>query len=135
MDIRRAGSAPTNRANPDYFTGTVWMDPIIEAPEPARISALRVTFEPGARTAWHTHPLGQTLHVISGLGRIQRDGEPVREIRPGDTVWIPPLVRHWHGAAPGTSMVHIAMQERLDGISANWQEKVSDEDYLGAPQD
>lgn len=135
MDIRRAGSAPTNRPNPDYFTGTVWMDPIIEAPEPARISALRVAFEPGARTAWHTHPLGQTLHVISGVGRIQRDGEPVREIRPGDTVWIPPLVRHWHGAAPGTGMVHIAMQERLDGISANWQEKVSDEDYLGAPQD
>jgi len=135
MHIYRAGTRPTKPANPDYFTGTVWMDPIVDAPAPARLSALRVSFEPGARTAWHTHPLGQTLHVVSGVGRLQKDGEPVREIRPGDTVWIEPHVRHWHGAAPETGMVHIAMQECLDGSAADWLEKVSDADYSAAPQD
>lgn len=134
MNIQRAGSLPTKRANPDYFTGTVWQDTIIEAPEPARVAALRVAFEPGARTAWHTHPLGQTLHVLSGVGRVQCEGEKVQEIRPGDTIWIPPHTRHWHGAAPDTAMVHLAMQERENGIPAHWQEKVSDADYLQDPE-
>lgn len=134
MEIHRAGSKPTKPANPDYFTGTVWMDTIVDAPDPARLSALRVSFEPGARTAWHTHPLGQTLHVLFGVGRIQKDGEQVQEIRPGDTVWIPPHVRHWHGAAPDTGMVHLAMQETLDGSAADWLEQVSDADYNAAPK-
>lgn len=133
MTIHRAGTRPTRRGNPEYFTGTVWQDPIIEAPEPARVAMLRVAFEPGSRTAWHTHPYGQTLHVVDGVGRFQIDGEPVQEIRPGDTIWIPPETRHWHGAAPETSMVHFAVQERLDGVPANWQEKVSDEDYNKSP--
>lgn len=135
MDIRRAGSVPTRRGNPDYFTGTVWQDPIVETPDPAILGAVRVSFEPGARTAWHTHPLGQTLHVVAGVGRVQREGEPVREIRPGDTVWIPPDVRHWHGAAPETGMVHIAMHERHDGVHVTWMEHVSDADYNGTPQE
>src|SRR3954454_3598004 len=97
MDITKAGSAPTRRGNADWFSGTVWQDPIIEAPAPARIKAVRVTFEPGARTSWHTHPLGQTLHIVSGIGRVQTLGGPVREIRPGDTVFIPPNEKHWHG--------------------------------------
>ena len=113
MDIRVAGSIVTRRAPADAFTGTVWHDPIIDAPAPARVRAARVSFEPGARTAWHTHPLGQTLHVLSGVGRIQTWGGPVREIRPGDTVWIPPGEKHWHGASPDTGMVHLAMQEAL----------------------
>jgi len=134
MDIFKAGARPTKRGNPDYFTGTVWQDAILDAPEPARISALRVAFEPGARTAWHTHPLGQTLHVVCGVGRVQCDGEAVREIRPGDTVWIPPHIRHWHGAAPDTAMTHMAMQERLDGAAVAWQEPVTEEDYHRAPE-
>ena len=120
MDIHLAGSRPTTRrASSDYFTGTVWQDPIITPPAPARVCPARVAFEPGARTAWHTHPLGQTLYVISGVGRVQTKGGPVREIRPGDTVWIPPGEKHWHGASPNNGMVHIAMQESLDGDSCD----------------
>src|SRR5881396_2081104 len=107
-ETRVSGSVPTRRGPADSFTGTVWQDPIIDAPAPARIRATRVSFEPRARTAWHTHPLGQTLHVLSGVGRVQAWGGPVREIRPGDTVWIPPGEKHWHGAGPSTGMVHIA---------------------------
>jgi quercetin dioxygenase-like cupin family protein len=129
MDIRPAGTIPTRPVNPDYFTGTVWQDAIIEAPEPARVRALRVSFEPGARTNWHTHPLGQTLHVLSGVGRVQSWGGPLREIRPGDTVWIPPGEKHWHGAAPGIGMVHLAIQEALNGKHAEWLEPVTDEVY------
>ena len=133
MDIRTAGSTPTRRGNADWFTGTVWQDPIVEAPEPARIRAVRVAFEPGARTAWHTHPLGQTLHVVAGVGRVQAMGGPVRAIRPGDTVWIPPGEKHWHGAAPDTGMVHLAFQEALNGVHVEWLEQVSDADYAVTP--
>ena len=129
MDISRSGSKPTRRAPADSFTGTVWQDPIVEAPAPARIRAGRVSFEPGARTAWHTHPLGQTLHVISGAGRVQTWGGPIQEIHAGDTVWIPPGEKHWHGAGPATGMVHIAMQEALDGTHVTWLEHVTDEQY------
>jgi quercetin dioxygenase-like cupin family protein len=133
MEIHTAGSRPTRRAPSDYFTGTVWQDPIIAAPAPARLNATRVTFEPGARTAWHSHPLGQTLYVVSGVGRVQSKGGPVREIRPGDIVWIPPYEIHWHGASPTSGMSHIAMQEGLDGSYAEWMDKVSDGDYGVAP--
>jgi quercetin dioxygenase-like cupin family protein len=133
MDIHRAGSRPTNRANADWFTGTVWQDPIVDTPAPARVRAARVAFEPGARTAWHTHPLGQTLHVVSGVGRIQKLGEPVREIRAGDTVWIAPGEKHWHGASPTNAMVHIAIHEALDGVHVKWMEYVSAADYAVAP--
>lgn len=129
MKIMTAGSRPTKKAASDYFTGTVWQDPIIEAPEPARLRAIHVAFEPGARTAWHTHPLGQTLHVVAGLGLVCTRGGSPRRIRPGDTVWIPPGEEHWHGAAPETGMTHLAMQEAQDGASAVWLEHVSDEDY------
>lgn len=134
MDIYTVGSLPTKQAAADAFTGTVWHDPIIAAPPPARIRANRVTFEPGARTAWHTHPLGQTLHVVSGVGRVQTWGGPVKEIRPGDTIWIPPGEKHWHGAAPRSGMVHIAMQEALDGDHVIWMEHVTDEQYGVAPE-
>ena len=120
---------PSRRAPADYFTGTVWQDPVIEAADPARLNAVRVSFEPGARTAWHTHPLGQTLFVLSGCGRVQSEGGPVREIRPGDVVWIPPGEKHWHGASPTTAMVHLAMQERQNGSSATWLEHVTDAQY------
>lgn len=130
MDIYKAGSRPSKQASADWFTGTVWQDVIISAPEPARLNALRVTFEPGARTAWHTHPLGQTLHVTSGSGLIGRRGEAPRQITAGDTIWIPPGVEHWHGAGPDTGMVHIAMQEMENQSAATWLEHVSDEDYL-----
>ncbi len=130
MKIFTAGSRPTNRAPAEYFTGTVWQDPIVATEAPARVAAARVSFEPGARTAWHTHPLGQTLYVVSGVGRVQTLGEPVREIRAGDTVWISPGEKHWHGAAPTTGMVHIAMHESLDGSVATWLEHVTDDDYL-----
>jgi quercetin dioxygenase-like cupin family protein len=132
MEIIAAGR-PSKRAPESYFTGVVWQDPIVEAPDPARVNAIRVSFEPGARTNWHTHPYGQTLHVLSGLGRVQSRGGPVREIRPGDTVWIPPGEEHWHGASPEAAMVHLAIQERKDGRPADWLEPVSDEDYLSAP--
>jgi quercetin dioxygenase-like cupin family protein len=129
MDIHLAGSRPTRRAPNDYFTGTVWQDPIIATEAPARIVSTRVSFEPGARTAWHTHPLGQTLYVISGVGRVQTKGGPVREIRPGDVVWIPPGEKHWHGASPANGMTHVAMQESLDGNYVTWMEHVTDAEY------
>ena len=131
MDIKEAGSIASRRAPEAWFTGTVWQDPIIEAPAPARLQAVKVHFEPGARTAWHTHPLGQTLHVVSGTGLIQLWGQPIREIRTGDTVWIAPGEKHWHGAGPNTFMTHLAMQEMVDGKSAEWMEKVSDAQYSG----
>lgn len=133
MEILRAEARPTRRAAAAYFTGTVWQDPVIDAPAPARVMAVRVAFEPGARTNWHTHPLGQTLLVLSGVGRVQVADGPVRAIRPGDTVWIPPGVKHWHGAAPEIAMVHLAIQEREDGRAADWLEPVSEADYLAPP--
>jgi quercetin dioxygenase-like cupin family protein len=129
MELRPAGSTPSRRMSADWFTGTVWQDPIIEAPEPARLRAARVTFEAGARTAWHTHPLGQTLYVVAGVGRAQTWGGPVREIHAGDVVWFPPGEKHWHGAAPSTAMVHVAMQEALDGKHVEWMEQVTQEQY------
>jgi quercetin dioxygenase-like cupin family protein len=131
MDIVTAGSAATRRMSADWVTGTAWNDAVVEAPAPARIRAARVSFEPGARTAWHTHPLGQTLHVLSGVGRAQTWGGPIREIKPGDTVWIPPGEKHWHGAAATTGMVHLAMQEALDGKAVEWLEHVTDAQYEG----
>lgn len=133
MQIFGAGRRPSARANPDYFTGTVWQDPIISAESPARLHALTVHFEPGARTAWHTHPLGQTLHVTQGAGLVCTRGQPPQVIRAGDTVWIPAGVEHWHGAGPNTMMTHIAMQEMLDGNAADWLELVSDADYAIPP--
>ncbi len=130
IDLYPAGSRPSRKAPAQWFTGEVWMDPIITAPAPARINALRVSFAPGARTAWHTHPLGQTLNIISGLGLVGLRNEAPREMRPGDTIWIPPGVEHWHGAAPETAMVHLALQEEQDGSAAAWLEHVSDADYL-----
>ena len=132
MNIHLAGSRPTRLAPKEYFTGTVWQDPIIAAEAPARIVSTRVSFEPGARTAWHSHPLGQTLYVISGVGRVQSQGGPIREIRPGDVVWIPPGEKHWHGAGPTTVMMHVAMQEALDGKHVEWLEPVTDEQYTAA---
>src|SRR6202158_4564971 len=129
MDIHLAGSRPTRRAPKEYFTGTVLQDPIIAAEAPARIVANRVAFEPGARTNWHSHPLGQTLYVITGVGRVQTKGEPVREIRPGDVVWIPPGEKHWHGGSPTNGMTHIAMQESLDGNYSTWMEPVTAAEY------
>ena len=129
MDIKRSGSQPSGKGPAEYFTGTVRIDPLIQADAPARIFAANVTFEPGARTAWHTHPLGQTLIVTAGCGLVQRWGGPTEEIRPGDVVWFPPGEKHWHGAAPATAMTHIAIVEVLDGKSAEWMEKVSDEQY------
>ena len=133
MDIHKFGARPRTQAPAEYFTGDVWQDPVITAPEPARLRALIVTFSAGARTAWHTHPLGQTLHVMSGEGRIALRGQPPRVISAGDTVWIPPHEEHWHGAAPDSEMVHMAMQEALDGTAADWLEQVSDADYAIAP--
>jgi len=132
MDIRASGTVPTRRQPKESFTGVVWKAQIIEAPAPARIRAGRVSFEPGARTAWHTHPLGQTLHVVYGVGRVQAKGGPIREIRAGDTVWIPPGEKHWHGAGPNTRMVQIAMQEALDGKHVEWMEQVSQDQYTAA---
>jgi quercetin dioxygenase-like cupin family protein len=129
MQIIKSGSRPTRKASSEYFTGNVWQDPIIEADEPARVRALRVSFEPGARTAWHTHPLGQTLHVISGVGLMGLRNEAPQLIKAGDTVWIPPDEEHWHGASATNSMTHIAIQEALDGSVADWLDKVSDDEY------
>ncbi|WP_086994040.1 (R)-mandelonitrile lyase [Rhizobium sullae] len=131
MDIKRAGSRPSAKASADYFAGTVRLDPLIEAPDPARVRVVHVTFEPGARTAWHTHPLGQTLIVTSGKGLVQSWGDEIREIRPGDTVWFAPGEKHWHGATLETAMTHIAIQESLNGNVADWMEQVSDEQYAG----
>jgi len=131
MKIVACGSTPSAAGPESYFTGRVRIDPIIDTQAPARLRAASVSFEPGARTAWHTHPLGQTLHVVSGAGRVQVWGGPIREIRAGDTVWFEPGEKHWHGAGPKTAMTHIAMQEALDGSPVDWLEKVSDEQYGG----
>jgi quercetin dioxygenase-like cupin family protein len=131
MDIKRSGSRPSGKGPTEYFTGAVRIDPLFEAPEPARAVGASVTFEPGARTAWHTHPLGQTLIVTAGYGHAQRWGGPIEDIRPGDVVWFPPGEKHWHGATAATAMTHIAIQERLDGKTVDWMEKVSDEQYRG----
>lgn len=132
MDIKRTGSQPSGPGPADWFTGTVRIDPLFSAPAPARMACASVTFEPGARTAWHTHPLGQTLLVTAGLGLAQREGGPVEEIRPGDVVWFEPGERHWHGASPTTAMTHTAIQERLDGTAVTWLEHVTDEQYRSA---
>src|SRR4030088_2755422 len=129
MIVKRAGSQASQEGPADFFTGTVRIDPLNTAPEPARMSCASVTFEPGARTAWHTHPLGQTLIVTAGRGWAQRSGGPIEEIRPGDVIWFPPGEKHWHGATPTTAMTHIAIQEKLDGKTVDWMEKVSDEQY------
>jgi quercetin dioxygenase-like cupin family protein len=131
MEIKRSGSQPSGKGPDDYFTGTVRVDPLFKVPDPARVAGASVTFEPGARTAWHTHPLGQTLIVQSGLGRAQCEGGPIEEIRPGDVIWFPPGEKHWHGAAPTTAMTHLAIQEALDGKTVDWMEKVSDAQYGG----
>ncbi|MHC8492902.1 (R)-mandelonitrile lyase [Thalassospira sp. SM2505] len=131
MDIKRAGSQASTTGSPEYFTGRVRIDPIISAADPARVAAANVTFEPGARTTWHTHPLGQTIIVTAGVGRAQRQGGPVEEIRPGDIVWFEPGEKHWHGAGPETAMTHIAIQEKLNGSPVDWLEPVTDADYLG----
>jgi len=133
MDIHPAGARPTRRANPDWFTGEVWQDPVIEAPAPARVRALVVHFAPGGRTNWHTHPLGQTLLVTAGVGRVQLKGGPVRRIAAGDTVWIAPGEEHWHGAAPDCAMTHLAIQEALDGSNVTWLQPVTDADYAAPP--
>jgi quercetin dioxygenase-like cupin family protein len=129
MEIKRAGTQASTRGPSEWFTGTVRIDPLHTAPDPARVQCACVTFEPGARTAWHTHPLGQTLVVISGCGRARRWDGPIEEIRPGDVVWFAPGEKHWHGAAPTTAVTHIAIQERLDGRAVDWLEHVSDEQY------
>ena len=129
MDIKRNGARTSNKGPADYFTGAVKIEPLVEAPDPARVRAASVTFEPGARTAWHTHPLGQTLIVAAGLGWAQTDGGPVEEIRPGDVVWFAPGEKHWHGATATTGMTHIAIQESLDGKAVDWLEPVSDAQY------
>ena len=129
MDIKRGGSQPSGKGPAEYFTGTVRVDPLFQANDPTRTLGASVTFEPGARTAWHTHPLGQTLIVTAGCGLVQRRGGPLEEIRPGDVVWIPPGEQHWHGATATTAMTHIAIQEQLDGKVVEWMEKVSDEQY------
>jgi quercetin dioxygenase-like cupin family protein len=132
MEIKRAGSQVSTKASPDYFTGTVRIDPLFEAAEPARVRGASVTFEPGARTVWHTHPLGQTLIVIAGVGRAQRWDGPIEEIRPGDVVWFGPGEKHWHGATPTTALTHIAIQEALNGKPVDWLERVTEEQYQGS---
>jgi len=129
MEIRRIGSQASAKGPSDWFTGTVRIDPLFDRSEPARVSGASVTFEPGARTAWHTHPLGQTLIVTAGCGWAQRDGGPVEEIRPGDVIWFSPGEKHWHGATSTTAMTHIAVHEKLNGKAVDWMEKVSDEQY------
>ena len=129
MQITRSGSQPSGKGPAEYFTGVVRVDPLFQAPNPARVSGASVTFEPGARTAWHTHPLGQTLIVIAGSGRVQREGGSIEEIHPGDVIWFPPGEKHWHGASPSTAMTHIAIQEQLNGKAVDWLQKVSDEQY------
>ncbi|OWU83477.1 cupin [Oceanicola sp. 22II-s10i] len=131
MKIVRSGTMPSNPGPGDYFTGTVRIDPLFQAEAPGRTSGAQVTFEPGARTAWHTHPAGQTLIVTFGRGRVQREGGPIEEISQGDVVWFPAGEKHWHGASPETAMSHIAIQESIDGTAVTWMEKVSDTDYGG----
>jgi len=132
MEIKRCGTQPSGKGSAEYFTGTVRIDPLFQANAPARAVAACVTFEPGARTAWHTHPLGQTLIVTAGCGRVQRSEGPIEEIRPGDVIWFPPGEKHWHGASATIAMTHIAIQEQLDGRTVDWMEKVSDEEYQGS---
>jgi quercetin dioxygenase-like cupin family protein len=132
MDIKRSGSQPSGKGQAEYFTGTVRIDPLFQAHDSARSVGASVTFEPGSRTAWHTHPLGQTLIVTAGCGLAQRWGGPAEEIRPGDVVWFPPGEKHWHGATATTAMKHIAIQEQLDGKTVDWMEKVSEEQYRAA---
>ena len=129
MEIKRNGSQASLKGPADWFTGAVRIDPLAQVPQPGRVSAAQVTFEPGARTAWHTHPLGQTLIVTAGLGWVQREGGPIEEIRPGDVVWFPPGLKHWHGATLTTAMTHIAVQEALDGKAVDWLEHVTDDQY------
>ncbi|AWN50952.1 cupin domain-containing protein [Methylobacterium sp. 17Sr1-1] len=129
MEIHRSGSRPSQTGSAEYFTGRVRIDPLLSPPDPARVAGALVTFEPGARTAWHTHPLGQTLIVTASLGWAQREGGPIEEIRPGDVVWFPPGLRHWHGATATTGMSHIAIQEKQDGSAVTWLERVSDAEY------
>jgi quercetin dioxygenase-like cupin family protein len=129
VEIKRSGSQPSGKGPADYFTGTVRVDPLFGPPDPARVAGALVTFEPGARTAWHTHPLGQTLIVTTGLGWVQRVGGPIEEIRPGDVVWFEPGEKHWHGATPTTAMSHIAIQEKLNGSPVDWMEQVTNEQY------
>jgi quercetin dioxygenase-like cupin family protein len=129
MEIKRSGSQPSRKGPAANFTGAVRIDPLFDAPSPARVLGASVTFEPGARTAWHVHALGQTLIVTAGCGRVQRWGSPIEEIRPGDVVWFPPGEKHWHGAAPATAMTHIAIVEKVEGNASDWMEKVSDEQY------
>src|SRR5204863_9549766 len=129
MEIKRSGSQASTKGPAEYFTGTVRIDSLFQPPDPARVAAASVTFEPGARTAWHTHPLGQHLFVTAGFGRAQRWGGPIEEIRPGDVVWFAPGEKHWHGASPATAMTHIAVQERLDGKAVEWLEQVTDAQY------
>jgi quercetin dioxygenase-like cupin family protein len=131
MDITRSGAQPSSKGPADWFTGSVRIDSLFSPPEPARVAGALVTFEPGARTAWHTHPLGQTLIVMTGLGLVQREGGPIEQIRPGDVVWFAPGEKHWHGASPTTAMSHIAIQEKLNGSPVDWMEQVSDEQYGG----
>ena len=129
MEIKRSGSRPSGKGPAEYFTGTVRIDPLIDAPAPARVRGALVTFEPGARTAWHTHPLGQTLIISFGLGWVRRAGGPVEEVRPGDVIWFPPGEKHWHGASATTAMSHFAIQEASDGKTVEWLEQVSEEQY------
>ena len=131
MEIKRVGSQPSGKGPAEYFTGSVRVDSLFQPSTPARVAGAAVTFEPGARTAWHTHPLGQTLIVTAGCGRAQRDGGPIEEIRPGDIVRFEPGEKHWHGASPTTAMTHIAIQEALDGKTVEWLEKVTDQQYQG----
>ena len=131
MKITKAGTNPSSKGPEDYFTGTVRVDPMFTAEDPGRVAGASVTFEPGARTAWHTHSAGQTLIILSGFGRVQREGGPIEAIRPGDIVWFPAGEKHWHGAAPDVAMTHIAVQELIDGVAVTWLEKVSDADYGG----
>ena len=129
MEIKRNGTQASLVGPSDWFTGSVRIDPLLSSPAPARVAGASVTFEPGARTAWHTHPLGQTLIIISGVGRVQRLGGNIEEVRPGDVIWFSPGEKHWHGASPTTAMTHIAIHEYLDGKSVDWLEKVTDEEY------
>jgi quercetin dioxygenase-like cupin family protein len=129
MEITRSGTQSSGKGPAEYFTGAVRVDPLFKSPAPARVVGANVTFEPGARTAWHTHPLGQTLIVTAGLGWVQRWGGPVEEVRPGDVVWFPPGEKHWHGATPGIAMTHIAIQEALNGSTVDWMEQVTEQQY------
>ena len=132
MEIKRSGSQPSGKGPAEYFTGTVRIDPLFQAPEPARALGVSVTFEPGARTAWHVHPLGQTLIVTAGCGLVHGWGSPVEQIRPGDVIWCPPGEKHWHGATATAAMTHIAIVEQLDGKAVEWMENVTDEEYAAA---